>query len=408
MRLPILFTLLAACSGGNDRDVIAARQLPAALKDDAAAIARANNQFACDVYAQLAPGDGNHFFSPFSISTALAMTDAGAAGTTDAELRTALHLGLPGARTHQAIGAVLASLDTGRDFGAYTLTTANGLFGQRGFSFLPAFTATMSHDYGAELTSVDFAGAPEAARDAINNWVSSQTDQKIPELFAEGTIDASSRLVLANAILFKGTWARKFDHGATASQVFHQANGQTVQVPMMQKSDALATAAIPGGTLGILPFHGDDLSLVVVLPDAADGLPAIEAQLTSDAIAQWIALAQVTEERQVALPKLELESSVDARAVLESLGVTSAFDPDLADFSGIDGARDLFVESIIHKAVIKVDEDGAEAAAATGVGIGTTSTPAPFIADRPFAFFIFDHVTGSILFMGRVTDPTRS
>ena len=407
MRPPLLFALLAACaSNTGERDVVAVRQLPAELKDDAAAISRANNQFACDVYGQLAAEAGNHFFSPFSISTALAMTDAGAAGTTDLELRAALHLGLPSPRTHQAIGALLASLDTGRALGAYTLTTANGMFGQRGFPFQTEFTTILTRDYRAELTPVDFASAPEAARTSINTWVAARTDHKVPELFAAGVIDASARLVLANAIVFKGTWERRFDPSATSQQPFHLASGQTVQVAMMQKSDPLATAAIPGGTLGILPFGGKDLSMVVVLPDAADGLPAIEAQLGGDAIAHWMALAHATQERPLALPRLSLDSSADLVGVLSNLGVTTAFDPLAADFSGIDGRRDLVIQTIIHKAVFNVDEDGAEAAAATGVVVAPASLPTPFIADHPFVFFIFDHVTGTILFMGRVTDPT--
>jgi len=181
-----------------------------------------------------------------------------------------------------------------------------------------------------------------------------------------------------------------------------------VQVAMMQKSDPLAAAEIPGGTLGILPFGGKDLSMVVVLPDEADGLPAIEAQLSGDAIAHWMSIAHPDGDRPLALPKLHLDSSADLAGALVKLGVTTAFDPLAADFSGINGQRDLSLKKIIHKAVIDVDEHGAEAAAATGVVIGAPSLPTPFLADRPFVFVIFDHVTSTILFMGRVTDPTHS
>jgi serpin B len=407
MRTPLLLALLGACSGSDPApDVVAARQLPAALKEDATAVARASNQFACDLYNQLATGDGNRFFSPFSISTALAMTDAGAAGTTDLELRTALHLDLPGDRAHKAVGALLASLDTGRGFGAYTLDTANGMFGQIGFPFRADFIQTMTSDYGAELTPVDFEHAPEAARTTVNAWVASHTDDKIPELFGPGTIDASARLALANAIVFKGTWALKF-RPDTAAAPFHLATGQTVQVPMMQKSEQLVLAAIPGGSLGILPFRGNDLSMVILLPDQPDGLPAIEAQLTGDAIAQWIASARSQHELiPVLLPRFSLETSTELPDALAALGVISAFDQHTADFSGIDGQRDLYLQAVVHKAVIKVDENGAEAAAATGVVAVPASVPSPFAADRPFVFFIYDHVTNTILFLGRVTDPT--
>ena len=410
MRTPLLLVLLGACSGSAAApDVVAARQLPAALKDDAAAIARGSNQFACDLYAQLAAGDGNQFFSPFSISTALAMTDAGAAGTTDRELRTALHLDLPGDRAHKAIGALLTSLDTGRGFGAYTLDTANGMFGQIGFPFRAEFTQTLTSDYAAELTPVDFEHAPDAARATINTWVASHTDDKIPELFGPGTIDATARLALANAIVFKGTWALKFAPD-TATAPFHLASGQTLQVPMMQKSDRLAVAGIPGGSLGILPFSGNDLSMVLLVPDQPDGLPAIEAELTGDAITQWIARAQElyahAQAVPVLLPRFSLETSTELPEALAALGVISAFDPLAADFSGIDGQRDLYLQSALHKAVIKVDENGAEASAATGVVAVPTSIPESFAADRPFVFLIYDHVTRTILFLGRVTDPT--
>lgn len=409
MRTPLLLALLGACSGSapdSAPDVAAARQLPAAIKDDAATVAGASNQFACDLYNQLAAGDGNRFFSPFSISTALAMTDAGAAGTTDRELRTALHLDLPGDRAHKAIGALLTSLDTGRGFGAYTLDTANGMFGQIGFPFRAEFTQTLTSDYGAELTPVDFEHAPDAARATINTWVASHTDDKIPELFGPGTIDATARLALANAIVFKGTWALKFLPD-TATAPFHLASGQTLQVPMMQKSEELDLAAIPGGSLGILPFRGNDLSMVILLPDHPDGLPTIEAALTGNAITHWIASALPQHQKiPVLLPRFSLETSTELPAALAALGIISAFDPITADFSGIDGQRDLYLQSAIHKAVIKVDENGAEAAAATGVVAVPASIPDAFAADRPFVFLIFDHVTNTILFLGRVTDPT--
>lgn len=409
MRIPVLCVSLAACSATPDAepDLAAERQLPAAVKDDATAIARANNQFACDLYAHIATGGDNTFFSPFSISTALAMTDAGAAGATDLELRAALHFTLPGERTHAAVGAILASLDRGSSHGLYTLATANGLFGQIGFPLEPAFTAILNQDYGAESTQVDFQAAPEAARATVNNWVASKTDHKIPELFGSGSITSDDRLVLANAVVFKGTWAHKFKPADTTTSSFQLATGETIQVPMMTKSDTIATTPIQGGTLGVLPFGGQDLSFVVVVPNAPDGLPAIEAQLSGDAIAAWMAAAasHAPEDRGIQLPRFSLAVAPELQPALASLGITTAFDPVLADFSGIDGRRDLFLEHVLHKALIDVNEDGAEAAAASGVGVGTTAVPAPLVMDRPFVFFLYDHVTGAVLFMGRLSDP---
>jgi serpin B len=420
MRLLILCIGLAACSnnpthdpggdGGDtppEPDFTAERQLPPDLKDDAAAIAQANNQFACDLYAQLATGSDNTFFSPFSITTALAMIDAGAAGTTDLELRAALYLTLPGERTHAAIGAVLASLDRGRSHSLYTLSTANGLFGQTGFPFLPSFTTTLTQDYAAQSSQLDFMTAPEAARATINSWVDAQTDHKIPALFGPDTIDATTVLVLANAILFKGTWEHKFAAADTTTAAFQLASGDTVQVPTMHKQDkAIATTQIPGGVVGVLPFGGKDLAMVVVVPDQPNGLPALEAQLSATAIAGWMAHAQILpEDRTIQLPRFSLAIAPSLIPVLGALGIKAAFDPATANLSGIDGRADLYIAQLAHQAVIDVNEDGAEAAAATGAGASAASAPSPLIVDRPFVFFIYDHVTGAILFMGRVEDP---
>ena len=411
MRTLALLACTAACSGSGDSeigDVIGARQIPEAIRPDVAAIAQANNQFACDLYAKLAVHDGNMFMSPFSISTAMAMVDAGAAGSTDAELRGALHFTLPGERTHAAYSAVLDSLDTGRTFGAYTLATADRLFGQSGLKFSPDFLATTKNDYRAELLPVDFQHNLEAARATINGWVADQTGHRITELFPPGGLDPATVLALVNAIVFQGTWDQRFDAGATANAPFQLAQGSAVQTPMMHNHGPIATAAIPDGAIGVLPFHGKDLSMVVVMPDHPDGLPAIEAALSADAIAQWIAAAQPDPEVvEVAFPKFAITSAVDLPTVLEQLGITSAFDPQVADLSPIDGARDLHLQQVVHRAVLAVDERGGTAAAATAVGTTPTAAIA-FVVDRPFVFFIYDHVTSSVLFLGRLADPTKS
>jgi serpin B len=408
MRNVALLVLLAgACSA--DTDIIAARQLPAGLRGDAAVVVAGNNQFAADIYGKLAATPGNVFLSPFSISTAFAMVDAGAAGQTDAELRAALHFTLPGDQTHVAYGAVLDSLDVGRDFGNYTLATANRLFGQDGFPFAAPFLAITKDQYGAELLAVDFKYETEAARGQINDWVADQTDDKIPELFAPGVLNTDTRLVLANAILFKGDWENKFEQGSTQESPFTLADGSTVTAPIMQKEDAIAVAYVPGGRLGVFPFAGKDIAMMVLLPDEASGLPALEAQLSGVAVAEWIAALPESggEKTTVRLPKFGFTSSFDLVSALRALGITTAFDPVTADLSGMNGQRDLFLQSAVHKAIIAVDEDGAEAAAATGVGAGTTSVPETFEVDHPFVFFIYDNVTGSILFLGRVADPTK-
>ena len=403
----VFLATFAACSSSADLDLVAVRQLPVSIRSDATSIAQANNQFACDMYAQLANTDGNQFFSPFSISTALAMVDAGAAGTTDLELRTALHLDLPGERAHAAFGAMLASLNVGRGYGAYTLATANGVFGQTGFPFLSTFQTTIRQDYGADLVPVDFEQTPDVARATVNSWVAAHTDDKIPTLFGPDMLGANTRLALANAIVFKGSWAGSFDDATV--EPFRLGNGDAVQVPMMHKIDLLSTGSIPGGTIGLLPFNGKDLSMVILLPDQDNGLPDIEAELTGSAIAQWIADARPTPRKApIALPRFSLATATPLLTALGNLGVTSAFSPLAADLSGIDGKRDLHLDAVVHQATIQVDESGAEAVAATGGSATITAVSPGFVVDHPFVFAIFDHVTGTILFMGRVTDPTHT
>ncbi len=409
MRLKLFVLFAAAGCTTSKPDVLTARQLPTSIAGDAESVVTSNNQFACDVYNQL-PTASNSFFSPFSISTALAMLDAGAAGQTDTELRNALHFTLPGDQLHDAYGALLTSLDTGRSYDNYTLATADRLFGQQGFPFLQTYLDVTKTDYEAELQTVDFT-AGDTARTTINAWVASQTDNKIPQLFPTGSITPATVLALANAILFKGTWAQQFDPTKTQTATFHIANGADVQTPMMNATQTVALAPITGGKLGLLPFQGKDLAMVVLVPDSPDGLPALEAGLTGPAIATAIAAAQSTDSVQVELPKLQLTEAFSLDAILANLGIVSAFDPATADFAGIDGAMDLHVQHAIHQATITVDEEGAEAAAATGISVGADGGEAPppsLIADHSFAIMIYDQVTGSVLFLGRVQDPTQT
>ncbi len=397
---------LAACGSPADPDLVAERRLPAAVAADVQAVSRANNQFALDLLGVL-PSAGNQFFSPFSISTALWMLDAGAAGDTDAELRAALHATLPGAQAHQAYGAMLDSLEVGRSFDLYTLATANRLFGQQGFTFLQPYLDLTADAYGAPLAPVDFQNATAALAE-INGWVSDRTDAKIPALLDEVAPDTA--LVLVNAIVFKGRWVREFERDRTGLSPFTLASGEQVDVTMMAKDDDVALVSLEGGRLGVLPFRGRDLSMMVLVPDQPRGLPTLEAALTAESLAAAIAaadaqLADGERDTLVMLPKFAFEAELALPEALQALGIVSAFDPDRADLSGIDGTRQLSVQKAVHKAVILVDEAGAEAAAATAIGVGPTSAPPELVVDRPFVFFIYDHVTGSILFLGRVNDP---
>jgi serpin B len=405
MKKLVLAFALVGCS--SQPDVLEARKIPMALAPDVAQVVNANNQFAIDLYKQTAPSAPNMIMSPFSVSTAFAMLDAGAATTSDAELRSTFHWNLAGDQLHAAYGALLTSLDTGRTYGNYTLATANKLFGQQGFPFAQPFLDVTKTDYQAELQPVDFENHAAQAIDTIDQWVSDQTDAKIPKLFAPGDLDSSTVLALVNAILFQGTWEHPFDADATANATFTRGDGSTVQAPTMTKQDMLATAPIPNGRVIVLPFAGKDLEMVILLPNAADGLPALESALTGDQLSTWIGAAQAsTEPSEVTLPKFKLELPIDLATTLAALGITTIWQPDTADLSGIDGAHDLYVNKAVHKAMISVDEHGAEAAAATGIGVGDASAPEPTRIDHPFVFAIHDAVTNSVLFIGRVEDPT--
>lgn len=405
MKKLILASALVGCS--SQPDVLEARKIPTALAPDVVQVVNANNQFAIDLYRQVSPDAANMIMSPFSVSTAFAMLDAGAATTSDAELRSTFHWNLAGEQLHAAYGALLTSIDTGRTYGNYTLGTANKLYGQEGFPFAQPFLDVTKNDYKAELEPVDFANHADQAIDTIDQWVSDQTDGKIPQLFMPGDLDSSTVLALVNAILFQGTWEHPFDAAATANAAFTRGDGSTVQAPTMTKQDTLTTAVIPNGMLLVLPFAGKDLEMVILLPSAADGLPALEAALTGDHLSTWIAAARTSmEPSEFTLPKFKLDQPIDLTSVLPALGITTIWNPDTADLSGIDGARDLYVDKAVHKAMISVDEHGAEAAAATGIGVGDSAAPEPIRVNHPFVFAIHDAVTNSVLFIGRVEDPT--
>lgn len=405
MRKLLFATALVGCS--SQPDVLEARKIPTTVAPDVAQVVSANNQFAIDLYRQVSPTADNMIMSPFSVSTAFAMLDAGAASTSDAELRATFHWNLPGDQLHAAYGALLASIDTGRSYSNYTLGTANKLFGQQGFPFAQPFLDVTKNSYQAQLEPVDFEGHADQAVDTIDKWVSDQTDAKIPQLFEKGDLDSSTVLALVNAIVFLGTWEHPFDADQTKAGAFTRGDGTTVQAQMMTKEDALATSTIPDGRLIRLPFAGKDLEMVILLPNKPDGLPALEAAMTGDLLSKWIADAHAgSEPAEFALPKFKLDLAVGLMDSLVALGVTQIWNPETADLSGIDGAKDLYVTKAVHKAMISVDEHGAEAAAATGIGVGDASAPEPIRADHPFAFAIYDVVTNSVLFIGRVEDPT--
>ena len=412
-----VIALAATCFAG-------ARQSPA-RDQEIEAIVKGNNQFSLELYARLRAKEGNIFFSPYSISTALAMTYAGARNQTEAQMAKVLHFptGQDGTEPNEnstsaivwtrerfssAFGKVVKDLNARGKKGKYELRIANALWGQRGYGFLKDFLNLVERYYGGCLNEVDFVGATERTRQTINGWVEEKTNNKIKELIARGVLDSMTRLVLTNAIYFKGNWASQFKKERTKDAPFTLLDGSKVDVPMMNQTadfNYIETESLQGLEL---PYIDNELSMVILLPKKVDGIGELEKTLTQENLHKWLVTLR-KREVIVSVPKFKETSEFTLADVLKAMGMRDAFTPDVADFSGINGRKDLFISAVIHKAYVDVNEEGTEAAAATGVVIKMTSvgpgqTPV-FRADHPFVFVIRDNRSGSILFLGRVLNP---
>jgi serine protease inhibitor len=375
---------------------------------DEGAQVRGNSEFAFDLYGRLRSRDGNVFFSPYSISSALAMTYAGARGPTATQMATVLRFPFEGDRLHRSLAAVTGKVKAAARHA--DLRVANALWPQAGFPITPDFQSIAQRRYGAGLESLDFRRAPEKARATINTWVEQQTDDRIKELLPEGVLTPSTRLVLTNAIYFKGVWKHAFLESATRKEKFILSAGQEISdVPLMSQSRSLRY--LDGGSFQALelPYAADELSMIVFLPRTVDGLPKLESSLTADRLADWLA-RMTTEEVDVTLPRFKVTAEFRLDQALADLGMPLAFSAGQADFSGIAKDVPLSLSAVIHKAYVDVNEKGTEAAAATGAVVRVTSAlvrpPRPvFRADHPFFFIIRDSGTGSTLFAGRVVNP---
>jgi serpin B len=279
----------------------------------------------------------------------------------------------------------------------------NATWGQAGYSFLPAYLDTLALSYDAGLRILDFMADPEAARATINAWVSAETADRIRDLLQPGTILPTTRLVLTNAIYFSAAWAEPFPKTATREGDFHLLDGSVVKAPLMSHRADFGYAAGDGYEAVELLYDGKELSMVVLLP-AEGRFEEFEASLDAPKLTGILA-ALLPRDIQLTMPRFSSESELGLVETLRALGMSDAFTPGVADFSGIDGTRDLFISGVVHKAFVSVDEDGTEAAAATAVIIGIVSVPQPVRADRPFIFLVRDIPTGAILFLGRVLSP---
>jgi serpin B len=386
-----------------------AERPPGSPPADVKAVVAGNDALAFDLYARLRKQPGNLFFSPNSISTALAMTHAGARGETAGQMAKTLHFTLDRERLDRAFASLLSELNGGKRQRHYQLRVANALWGQQGFDFLPDFLTTTRDEYHAGLENVDFRGDTESARETINRWVAKATQDKIRDLLKPGVLNSTTRLVLTNAVYFKGSWAEPFPKQQTREQPFHTSADRQVRVPMMQQTSHFKYLKARNFQALDLPYADGDLSMVILLPTKKDGLAALEKELTAERLAGWLAKMR-SDEVEVSLPRFRMTAEFQLKDTLSALGMSQAFSAGEADFSGMDGKRDLYLSAVVHQAYVDVNEEGTEAAAATGAIVAEAKAvlnPPVFRADHPFVFLIRDNRTGSVLFLGRLVDPQK-
>jgi serpin B len=365
-----------------------------------------NTGFALELYGRLRTTPGNLFISPYSISTCLAMTYAGARGDTQEQMAKVLHLSKDQTEVHSAFGELQRELNEISKQGL-ELTIANALWAQQGHPFLQEFLGTAEKEYQAKLKQVDFQTESQAAAGDINGWVAQKTKDKIEQIVPEGSVNAQTRLLLVNAIYFKGLWAKPFEKKRTAEQPFHLADGGQVNVPLMQQSDRVRYVENGDFQTVELPYRSNELSMVVLLPKQTDGCAQLEQRLTPVLLANTLSQMRV-DKVDLFLPRFKVASGFNLNSTLAGMGMSDAFGAK-ADFSGMDGVRDLYVSGVFHKAWGEVNEEGTEAAAATAVGVQMLAirrTPV-FRADHPFIFLIRDTRSGSILFLGRMMNPAN-
>ena len=402
--------LLVACAGPAGTGEIKSekeRQPMVADKDKIAELVAGNSDFAFELFQELGGEGGNIFYSPYSISLALAMTYGGAGTTTEQQMAQALRYTLPQEELHptfNGLDATLESYSQGED--AFQLNIANAIWGQEGYEFLQTYLDLLAQNYGAGLRTLDFAGDGDGAAETINDWVSEQTEEKIKDLIPPGMLSGLVRLVLTNAIYFNGQWLLQFEESATHDAPFTLLDDSIVNVPMMRQTESFLYADGDGYQAVKLPYQGAPVSMLLLLPEEGR-YEEIEQALSADFI-QELNDQALYQSVTLSLPKFSFESEFSLNEALITLGMEDAFG-DGADFAGMTGSRDLHISDVIHKAFVDVDEAGTEAAAATAVIMAESAIevvePVEMIVDRPFIFLIGDDETGTILFAGRVLNP---
>ncbi len=415
----VIFGIVTSSCGSNTAARIAQSNAPritslSVSKDDLAALTDGNDAFALDLYGSFRSQDSNLVFSPYSISSALAMTYAGALGQTESQMAQALHYTLPQDRLHPAFDQLDLNLrqegqSTSKDQQPLQLNVVNAVWAEQTYSFLHQYLDLVAKYYGAGIRLVDFVHQSAPARQEINNWVSDQTQNKVQNLIAEGALDPSTRMVLVNAIYFKANWEQQFDPNHTQAAPFHLLDGSQSQVKMMSENlSGVRFVASSGYQAVELPYQGETATMDVIVP-AEGQFEQFESTLNAQDLGKILGSMQPASVA-LGLPKFSFSASFDLSDRLSALGMSDAFDPNLADFSGMTGKRNLYINKVLHQAFVAVDENGTEAAAATSVIMGPTAILGPNITltvDHPFLFVIRDLSSGQILFLGRVLDPSK-
>ncbi len=380
--------------------------------EELAELVAGNTAFAFDFYQAVRGEEGNLFYSPYSISAALAMLYAGSAGTTEQQIGDTFHFTLDQDTLHPAFNALDLALESrgegaeGQDGEGFRLNIANALWGEQEYTFLDTFLDVLAENYGAGMRLLDFKNKPEASRLTINDWVSHMTEGRIQDLIPQGLITTLTRLVLTNAIYFNAAWKAPFPEETTRDAPFYLLDGSEIQVETMSQQASFPVAERPDCLAVELPYDGGELSMVIMVPPEGT-FEKFEASLDSGKV-QEIVDSLSLEHVQLQMPKFTFRSDFKIAQTLADMGMPIAFDPPpvpCADLSGIDGTRELYVTDVLHKAYVSVNEAGTEAAAATAVVVGVTSIPPLCAVNRPFIFFIRDIETGAVLFVGRVVQP---
>jgi serpin B len=410
----LTFVLLSACGPSAS---LAKSSLPRNTSPDVGAdgihkLTDDNNALALDLYQALRGQDGNLVYSPYSISLALAMTYAGSRGQTESQMAQAMHF-LPQDQLHSALNALDLELAkrgkaAANDQTPLQLNVANAVWAEKTFPFLQGYLDVIAQNYGAGIQLADFIHQHEAVRKEINRWVSDQTNKKIQDLIPDGVLDPSTKMVLVNAIYFKADWLDPFDSNDTKDAPYHLLDDSDVQVKMMSQSLGGIPYLQGDGYQAVeLPYQGETAAMDILFPDRGK-FGEFESTLDAQKLNEILANLQPSGRLELGLPKFHFSTDLDLKEQLTAMGMSDAFDSDRADFSGMTGGKDLYIDTVLHKAFVAVDEKGTEAAAATGVIMAPTSAMVSDVTltiDHPFIFMIRDLPSGQILFIGRVLNP---